>query len=92
MLTKEHKEKIIKEFGRSDKDTGSCEVQIALLTARITQIADHLKSFPKDKHSRRGLIKLVSQRRSYMHYLKKQDAKRYEFVINNVEIKKKKNS
>jgi small subunit ribosomal protein S15 len=92
MLTKEHKEKIVKKFGRSEKDTGSCEVQIALLTARIKQISDHLKSFPKDKHSRRGLIKLVAQRRSYLDYLRKQDAKKYEFVIDKVEIKKKKNS
>lgn len=89
MLTKEQKETVIKEFGRSEKDTGSCEVQIALLTIRIKQIADHLKSFPKDKHSRRGLIKLVGRRRTYIAFLKKQDLERYVFVMDKLELKKK---
>lgn len=89
MLKKERKQEIIKEFGRSATDSGSCDVQIALLTERITEIADHLKSFPKDKHSRRGLIKLLGRRRTYIAYLKKHNAERYEFVMDKLGLKKK---
>jgi len=88
MLNKEKKEKIIKEFGRSEKDSGSCEVQIALLTERIKEISVHLKLFPKDKHSRRGLIKLVWRRRGYFKYLRKHTLERYEFVANKLGISK----
>ena len=88
MLTKEKKEKIIKEFARTEKDTGSCEVQIALLTERIKEIANHLKSFPKDKHSRRGLITLVAKRRTFVSYLRKQDVERYSVVIKKLGIKR----
>lgn len=88
MITKEIKEKIAKEFGQSEKDTGSCEVQIALLTERIKQISGHLKSFPKDKHSRRGLIRLVARRRAFFGYLKKKSSDRYEFVADKLGIKK----
>ena len=70
MLSKEDKNNLIKKFGRDDKDTGSCEVQIALLSERIKQVSEHLKSFSKDKHSHRGLIKLVEKRRSFLNYLK----------------------
>lgn len=88
MLTKEQKERIVKGFGRSEKDSGSCEVQIALLTERIKQISDHLKAFPKDNHSRRGLLKLVGRRRRYVQYLRKHDTERYENVIKKLGIKK----
>jgi small subunit ribosomal protein S15 len=80
MLTKEKKEKIIQEFRKSDKDTGSCEVQIALLTERIKEIAAHLKGFPKDKHSRYGLVKLVCKRRAFEKYLKKHDPEQFEKI------------
>jgi len=88
MLKKEKKEQIIKDFSRSGKDTGSCEVQVALITERISQIASHLKSFPKDKHSRRGLLKLVGRRRTFMRYLKKSNLERYEFVKEKLGLKK----
>ncbi|MBU1007531.1 30S ribosomal protein S15 [Candidatus Dependentiae bacterium] len=88
MITKEIKETIAKEFGRSEIDTGSSEVQIALITERIKHIASHLKSFPKDKHSRRGLIRLVARRRAFFGYLKKTSFERYEFVANKLGIKK----
>ena len=81
MLSKEEKEKIIKEFGKSENDTGSCEVQIALLSERIKQISQHLKSFPKDKHSRRGLLRLVGKRRAFFNYLKKSDVSQYEKLM-----------
>ncbi len=88
MLTKEVKEKIIKEFQRAGSDSGSCEVQIALLTERIKQITQHLKSFPKDKHSTRGLIKLVGRRRTFYKYLKKTNPERYGFVVKKLEPSK----
>lgn len=88
MLTKEVKEKIVKEFGRSETDTGSCEVQIALLTERVNQISEHLKSFPKDKHSRRGLITLVGRRKKFVKYLRKNDAERCDAVMKKLGIKK----
>ena len=88
MISKETKEKLVKEFGRSAGDTGSCEVQIALLTERIKQISGHLKSFPKDKHSRRGLIRLVARRRAFFNYLKNKNHDRYEFVAEKLGIKK----
>lgn len=88
MLTKEKKEEIIKKFQKSEKDTGSSEVQIALLTARINQISQHLKSFPKDKHSRSGLIKLIGKRKAFEKYLKKHAQDRYEEVAKKLNIKK----
>jgi len=88
MLTKEKKEEIIKKFRRDEKDTGSSGVQVALLTERISEISQHLKSFPKDKHSRRGLIKLVGKRRSFMKYLKNNEKDRYIAVAESLGIKK----
>lgn len=73
MITKEMKEQIIKEYGRTEGDTGSPEVQVALLTARINDLTDHFKANPKDHHSRRGLLKMVGQRRGLLAYLKKVD-------------------
>ena len=80
MLSKENKSDIIKKFSKSEKDTGSCEVQIGFLTEQIRQVADHLKNFPKDHHSRRGLVKMVGKRRSFLNYLKKSDIESYENI------------
>ena len=68
-ITKEEKKKIIKKFGKDENDTGSTEVQIALLTHRIRELTEHLKFHKKDKHTRRGLVQLVSQRKKFMKYL-----------------------
>lgn len=87
MLEKTLKTEIIKEFGRSENDTGSCDVQIALLSRRIKEISEHLQKFPKDKHSRRGLLKLVARRKTYMSYLKRSNNERFEFVVKKLESK-----
>ena len=73
MISKEKKQAIIAEYGRKEGDTGSPEVQIAVLTARIQELTEHLQSNPKDHHSRRGLLKMVGQRRGLLAYLKKTD-------------------
>ena len=80
-LVRETKDRIVAEFGVKPGDTGSPEVQIALLTERIKDLTEHLKQFPKDNHSRRGLLKLVGQRRRLLAYLVKKDASRYRAVI-----------
>ena len=77
MIAKEKKQAIIKEFGKTEGDTGSPEVQVAILTARINELTDHFKANPKDHHSRRGLLKMVGQRRGLLAYLKKNDIERY---------------
>ena len=87
-LTKERKEVIVKEYGKNDKDTGATEVQIALLTDRITQINTHLNSFNKDHHSRSGLLKLVGKRRSLLDYLADQDIEKYRALIKKLNIRK----
>ena len=81
MIAKDKKQAIIKEYGRSEGDTGSPEVQIAILTARINELTDHFKANPKDHHSRRGLLKMVGQRRGLLAYLKKVDIERYRALI-----------
>lgn len=81
MLTKEKKQEIVKEFGKNEKDTGSSEVQIALLSYRISELTEHLKTHEKDNHSRRGLYMLIGQRRGLLNYLKKLDIERYRDVI-----------
>ena len=75
MISKEQKEQIVAQYGRTAGDTGSPEVQIAILTARINDLNDHFKANPKDHHSRRGLLKMVGQRRGLLAYLKKTDRK-----------------
>jgi small subunit ribosomal protein S15 len=80
-LVREIKDRIVAEFGVKPGDTGSPEVQIALLTERIKDLTGHLRQFPKDNHSRRGLLKLVGQRRRLLAYLVKKDASRYRAVI-----------
>lgn len=76
-MEKAKKQEIIKSFGRNDKDTGSTEVQIALLTERINHLTEHLKANPQDNHSRRGLIKLVGQRKGLLSYLENEDIEKY---------------
>ncbi|OHA88196.1 MAG: 30S ribosomal protein S15 [Candidatus Zambryskibacteria bacterium RIFCSPHIGHO2_01_FULL_43_27] len=89
MISKTKKQKIIKEVAIHDKDTGSPEVQISILTKRIEELASHLKKNAKDNHSRRGLLSMVSQRQAQMNYLQKKDAKRYSALIKKLGMKKK---
>ena len=79
-MTKERKQEIIETYRRDDSDTGSSEVQIALLTERITELTEHLKVHQKDNHSRRGLLKMVGKRRSLLNYLAKKDINRYREI------------
>ena len=88
MLAKEKKQAIIAEYGRTPGDTGSPEVQVALLTARINELTEHLKENQKDHHSRRGLLKMVGQRRGLLDYLKKTDIERYRALIEKLGIRK----
>ena len=88
MIAKEKKQAIIAEYGRKPGDTGSPEVQIAILTARIQELTEHLKVNPKDHHSRRGLLKMVGQRRGMLAYLKKTDIERYRALIERLGIRK----
>ena len=82
------KEKIIKEFGKSEKDTGSTEVQVALLTQRINDLTDHLKLHKKDHHTRRGLLMLVGKRKRLLQYLENQDVERYRSLIDKLGLRK----
>jgi small subunit ribosomal protein S15 len=82
------KEKVVKQYQRSGKDTGSPEVQIALLTERINSLTEHFKTHVKDFHSRRGLLKLVSQRRKLLDYLKRKDADKYRGLIERLSLRK----
>ncbi len=88
MITKEKKAEIIAEYGKSAGDTGSPEVQIALLTARIADLTEHLKVHAKDHHSRRGLLMMVGQRRRLLAYLKDKDIERYRALIAKLGIRK----
>jgi len=87
-LPKEEKERIIKEFQLHDKDSGSPEVQIALLTERIKRLTEHFKVHKKDYHSRRGMMMLIGQRRRLLNYLKKTDFNRYREVIKRLGLRK----
>ena len=88
MISKETKQAIIAEYALSEGDTGSPEVQIAILTARIKEITEHMKENPKDFHSNRGLLKLVGQRRGLLDYLKKKDINRYRALIEKLGLRK----
>jgi small subunit ribosomal protein S15 len=88
MLTKNKKQRIIKEVKVHDTDTGSPEVQIAVLSRRIDDLAKHLKDNKKDKHSRRGLLGLVAERKSHMKYLEKKNTKRYNSLVKKLGLKK----
>lgn len=87
-LAKEKKEAIIKEYGANDKDTGSTEVQIALLTARILDLTEHFKAHKKDHASRRGLLQMVGQRRRLLKYLKREDLEKYRALIKKLNLRK----
>lgn len=87
-LTKEVKESIVKNFARDEKDTGSAEVQIAILTEEIKALTEHLKEHKHDFHSRRGLLKKVGQRRNMLNYLAKKDVNRYREVIKKLGLRK----
>lgn len=88
MLTKQKKAKTIKETAVHDKDTGSPEVQVALLTKRIEELTSHLKKHLKDKHSRRGLLQMVADRRTHLKYLENSNKKRYNALIKKLNLKK----
>lgn len=88
MLTKRKKSNIIKEYKRHEKDTGSAEVQVAVLTEQIKELTTHLKKHPKDNHSRRGLLIMVSKRKRLLDYLKDKDEKRYKKIIKELGLKK----
>ena len=88
MISKEKKTAIINEFARTPGDTGSPEVQVAVLTARIQELTEHLKDNKKDHHSRRGMYKLVGQRRGLLDYLKKTDLERYRALIEKLGLRK----
>ena len=88
MITTEKKLAIIKEYGKNEQDTGSPEVQVSLLTARINELNEHFKNHPKDHHSRRGLLKMVGQRRNLLAYLKKVDIERYRSLIERLGLRK----
>jgi len=87
-LAREEKSTVISQFARADGDTGSPEVQIALLTERIKALTEHLRGFSKDNHSRRGLLKLVGQRRRLLAYLIKKDNTRYRAVIGQLGLRR----
>ena len=88
MMTKERKEELIKTYRRDEKDTGSPEVQIALLTERINELTEHLKVHQKDNHSRRGLLKMVGKRRNLLNYLSKKDLQRYRDIVEKLGLRK----
>ena len=87
-MTKERKQEIIKEYGTHEGDTGSPEVQVALLTERINHLNEHLKTHKKDHHSRRGLLMMVGQRRGMLKYLQKIDIERYRSLIERLGLRK----
>ncbi len=87
-VTKENKDQIVKKFKTSDLDTGSAEVQVALLTAKINDLTVHFTTHKKDFHGRRGLVKMVNQRRKLLDYLHRKDVKKYQDLIKALEIRK----
>ena len=87
-MTKERKQEILNTYKRDEKDTGSPEVQVALLTERIKELTEHLKVHKKDNHSRRGLLKMIGKRRNLLNYLSKKDINRYRELIKRLELRK----
>ncbi|WP_066873410.1 30S ribosomal protein S15 [Clostridium mediterraneense] len=87
-MDKARKEELIKKYGRHEGDTGSAEVQIALLTERINSLTDHLRTHKKDHHSRRGLLMMVGQRRGLLNYLTKQDIERYRAIVKELGLRR----
>ena len=87
MITKEQKAELVKQYGKSETDTGSTEVQVAILTARIKELTEHMKSHKKDFHTRRGLLMLVGKRRRLLSYIKKNDIENYRNLIKSLGIR-----
>ncbi len=87
MITKEQKAELIKQYGKSEQDSGSAEVQVAILTARIKELTEHMKSHKKDFHTRRGLLMLVGKRRRLLSYIKKNDIENYRSLIKSLGIR-----
>jgi small subunit ribosomal protein S15 len=87
-VTKERKQEVISEYQKGDKDTGSPEVQVAVLSERIANLTEHFKTHAKDNHSRRGLIKMVQQRRRLLDYVKDRDQPRYEALISRLGLRR----
>ena len=87
-ITAERKAELIKTHARGDADTGSAEVQVAIMSERIANLTEHFKAHVKDNHSRRGMIKMVSQRRGLLDYVKAKDAKRYESIISKLGLRR----
>ena len=87
-MTKERKNEILTSFARADKDTGSVEVQVALLTERINELTEHLKVHKKDNHSRRGLLNMVGKRKRLLRYLESKDVERYRDLISKLNLRK----
>ena len=88
MITQEIKAQLVKEYGKTEADTGSVEVQVAILSYRIKELTEHLKTHPKDHHSRRGLLKMVGKRRGLLDYLKSRDIEGYRQLIEKLGIRK----
>ena len=88
MITKERKQELINKYGRTPNDTGSPEVQIALLSATIADLTEHLNTHKKDHHSRRGMLKMVGQRRGLLDYLKRTDIERYRAIVEKLGLRK----
>lgn len=87
MITKEQKAELVEQYGKSETDTGSAEVQVAILTARIKELTEHMKSHKKDFHTRRGLLMLVGKRRRLLSYIKKNDIENYRNLIKSLGIR-----
>jgi small subunit ribosomal protein S15 len=87
-LTKDKKEELVGKYGRSGQDTGSAEVQVAMLTARINELTEHLRTHVKDHHSRRGLLKMVGKRRRLLQYLESSDLERYRSLVSELGLRK----
>jgi small subunit ribosomal protein S15 len=87
-LTQEHKQELVTKFGDSPQDTGKAEVQVALLTARINELTEHLRAHSKDHHSRRGLLMLVGRRRRFLNYLQRSDLERYRALVRELGLRK----
>ena len=87
-MTKERKQEILSTYAKHEGDTGSTEVQVALLTERINELTEHLKVHKKDNHSRRGLLKMVGQRRNMLNYLQKNDEERYKVLVEKLGLRK----
>lgn len=88
MISKEKKEELVAKYGLKAGDTGSPEVQVAILSARIAELTEHLKANPKDNHSRRGLFMMVGKRRGLLEYLKKKDINRYRAIVEKLNLRK----